>query len=881
MALKAFSVCSTLLLGALLVGCSETGTPADTTNPAVTLTSSANPVTTGTFTLKADATDNVGVTKVEFYEGTTKLGEDTTAPYELPVSVQASQNGQRTYTATAYDAAGNKASANAVITVSISGGNPNPGDTTNPAVTLTSSANPVTTGTFTLKADATDNVGVTKVEFYEGTTKLGEDTTAPYELPVSVQASQNGQRTYTATAYDAAGNKASAVLTVTVNIGAGGGNPNPGDTTNPAVTLTSSANPVTTNTFTLKADATDNVGVTKVEFYDGASLLAEDTTAPYELPVILNALQNGQRTYTATAYDAAGNKASANIDIMVNISAGTAPIQGTVVDQNIGAPVAGSVVTVFQGDTRLGTATSDAQGNFALSGLPAGTYDLQARKPGLAGYDLYGLVVGTQPQAVKLIQRPAFDTAVTTNGARLKITRADGSPISGATFTNAVDFRISTASDSDHVGPMRIIYAQLGRTPGSAGVTGSTTASNYSYSPPQDQPRSADTGPVTTTGNFTAGFGSAAGETVYLEVMSVDYNYNYSRYVIPVTLINTAATTGNTVVAPTQAAATAFTLKQEGSWTTPYKVPGTDAASPDAAPNGAGVFVEVRWCYTNAAASAQPFAFDIERSADGGGTFSKVGTVGGGASTDCSADQARRPYSFRDTGAELSAGKTFTYRVKARGVNAVNSNTTQTTPLAQFSPRFIAPGDETTGVSLTPTFVLGQNQTEIGADGAAYNLRVRDLMTQSGYNLPGAAGNALIRVEEGTGESGNRIPVGQSLVFTSTGAVLGAPTTAASIMTDTSGRYLATRPNRVPVDTAAHTVSLPWNTFVAAPLQSLRPYKWEMYSGIAYKYAPTENNRISAYSVYTWAPDANSNPVAPINQSRPVNINWDFITGPQ
>lgn len=126
MALKAFSVCSTLLLGALLVGCSETGTPADTTNPAVTLTSSANPVTTNTFTLKADATDNVGVTKVEFYEGTTKLGEDTTAPYELPVSVQASQNGQRTYTATAYDAAGNKASAVLTVTVNIGAGGGNP-----------------------------------------------------------------------------------------------------------------------------------------------------------------------------------------------------------------------------------------------------------------------------------------------------------------------------------------------------------------------------------------------------------------------------------------------------------------------------------------------------------------------------------------------------------------------------------------------------------------------------------------------------------------------------------------------------------------------------------------------------------------------------------
>ena len=157
----------------------------------------------------------------------------------------------------------------------------------------------------------------------------------------------------------------------------------------------------------------------------------------------------------------------------------------------------------------------------------------------------------------------------------------------------------------------------------------------------------------------------------------------------------------------------------------------------DAAPNGSGVFVEVRWCYTNVTAAAKPFAFDIERSSDGT-TFTKIGTVGGASVATCSAtNQQARPYNYRDTSSELAAGKTFTYRVLARGANSVASNTTQTTPLAQFTPTFVAPADESTGVSIDPTFVLGQNQTAIGADGAAYNLRLRDLMTLNGYNLPG------------------------------------------------------------------------------------------------------------------------------------------------
>ncbi|PTA68562.1 Ig-like domain-containing protein [Deinococcus arcticus] len=738
-----------------------------------------------------------------------------------------------------------------------------PADTTAPTIALSATPNPVTAnGTFTLKAAVSDDVGVTKVEFYDGATKLGEDTTAPYELPVAVTIANNGKKTYTATAYDAAGNKASANTEVNVTIT---------DVTAPTVSLTATPNPVTAaGTVTLRATAADNVGVTKVEFFEGTTKLGEDTTAPFEMTVSLNAVQNGKKTYTATAYDAAGNKTSASTEVTVAITAATAPLRGTVVDQNIGAPVAGSTITVMQGGTTLGTVTTDANGQFTLNGLSAGTYDLKARKTGMAGSDLYGVMVGTDTPSVQLVQRPAFDTAVSPEPAQISFTRADGTtPLAGSTFTNSVDFKIKT--DANYTGPIRIMYAQLGRTPGSGVITASNTANNWNFSPPQDQQGVIESPGVTvpnaSSPNFIAGFGTAAGETVYLQIMVVDFNFNYSRYIVPIKLINTNASQNVTVTAPTAAAATAFTLKQEGSWTTPYNTP-----NPDAAPNGSGVFVEVRWCYTNTA--AVPFAFDIERS-ENGTTFTKVGTVGGGANASCSAtNQASRPYNFRDTSADLTVGKTFTYRVMARGANSVASNTTQTTPLAQFQPTFIAPADESTGVSLNPTFVMGQNQTEIGADGAAYNLRLRDLMTLSGYNLPGSAANALIRVEEGTGPTGNGIAVGQSAVFTSTGAVLGAPATAANVLTDTSGKFGAAK-SLAPVNTTAHTVSLPLNVLGAPALQPLRPYKWEMYSGFAYKYAPSEGNRISAYSVFTWPAGTD----APILQTRGTNINWDFITG--
>ncbi|UBV44854.1 carboxypeptidase regulatory-like domain-containing protein (plasmid) [Deinococcus taeanensis] len=341
------------------------------------------------------------------------------------------------------------------------------------------------------------------------------------------------------------------------------------DTTAPAVTLSAAPNPVTSaGTLTLTAAATDDGGVARVEFYEGATRLGADTTAPFTQTTTLNAVLNGNHTYTAVAFDAAGNKASASTTVAVNIAAATAPLRVTVTDQNIGAPVSGSAVSVYQNGTLLGTVTTDATGQLTLSGLSAGTYDLQARKPGMAGSDIHGVVVGTQTPAVTLVQRPAFDTSATTTPAKLELTRADGTPLAGATFTDQLDFRIKTATDSDHVGPLRIVYAQLNRTPGSASVTGSTTASSWSYAPPQDQLGVTDSGAVTTTGTFTAGFGTPSGEALVLEILAVDYNYNYARYSVPITLISTNAAARNTVVAPTAAAATAFTLKQEGAWTT-------------------------------------------------------------------------------------------------------------------------------------------------------------------------------------------------------------------------------------------------------------------------------------------------------------------------
>jgi len=96
-------------------------------------------------------------------------------------------------------------------------------DTTPPTVTLTAPANGATvSGTITLSANASDNVGVTRVEFYVDGVLRGTDTTSPYSISWNTATVANGAHSVTAKAFDAAGNSAtSAAANITVNNTAG------------------------------------------------------------------------------------------------------------------------------------------------------------------------------------------------------------------------------------------------------------------------------------------------------------------------------------------------------------------------------------------------------------------------------------------------------------------------------------------------------------------------------------------------------------------------------------------------------------------------------------------------------------------------------------
>ena len=84
--------------------------PADTTAPAVNLTAPLNGASVkpkSVVTLTATASDNIGVTTVEFYVNGALQGTDPSSPYSATWKVPGAKN--RTYTIQdkAYDAAGN------------------------------------------------------------------------------------------------------------------------------------------------------------------------------------------------------------------------------------------------------------------------------------------------------------------------------------------------------------------------------------------------------------------------------------------------------------------------------------------------------------------------------------------------------------------------------------------------------------------------------------------------------------------------------------------------------------------------------------------------------------------------------------------------------
>jgi YD repeat-containing protein len=188
---------------------------------SITAPSGGATVNGNSVSLTADASDNVGVVGVQFKRDGINIGsEDTTSPYAVVWDTTVISNGSYVLTAVARDAAGNSTTSS-TVTVTVSNG-----DAVAPTVSVTAPLAAATvSGSVTMSAIASDNVGVVDVQFKVDGGNVGTPDVGPsYDRQWDTTGYSDGSHTVTATARDAAGNSTvSTGVIVTVNNGGGGG----------------------------------------------------------------------------------------------------------------------------------------------------------------------------------------------------------------------------------------------------------------------------------------------------------------------------------------------------------------------------------------------------------------------------------------------------------------------------------------------------------------------------------------------------------------------------------------------------------------------------------------------------------------------------------
>jgi hypothetical protein len=261
----------------------------------------------------AASADNVGVSGYSVFRDGVRISTTTSTTY---ADSSLSPNSSYNYTVQAYDAAGNTSPYSTTVTATT------PLDTTPPLISSVATTLLTASGAnVTWSTDKTANSQVS----YGTTTAYGSSTTLDQTFVTShsqalVDLSPATTYHYAVSSTDAYGNMAvsadNTFVTPTI------------DTTPPTVQLTApSDGAIVSGTTVISAQASDNTGVTGVQFLlDGQNLGAVIASAPYNLTWNSTTTSNGTHTLSALAYDAAGNAGAATTKtITVNNQASVAP----------------------------------------------------------------------------------------------------------------------------------------------------------------------------------------------------------------------------------------------------------------------------------------------------------------------------------------------------------------------------------------------------------------------------------------------------------------------------------------------------------------------------------------------------------------------------
>jgi len=179
----------------------------DTVAPTAPSLSASGTTQTSTNLSWSGATDNVGITGYDVYQGAALLGSTSSTSYAVS-GLSASTT--YSFTVKAKDAAGNiSAASNAVSVTTLAPVS----DTTAPTAPTLAASGTTSSSTNLSWSGATDNVGVTGYDVYQGATLLGATTSTSYAVS---GLSASTTYSFSVKAKDAAGNVSAASNTVSV-----------------------------------------------------------------------------------------------------------------------------------------------------------------------------------------------------------------------------------------------------------------------------------------------------------------------------------------------------------------------------------------------------------------------------------------------------------------------------------------------------------------------------------------------------------------------------------------------------------------------------------------------------------------------------------------
>src|SRR5437667_336716 len=289
-------------------------TAADTTPPTVSISSPVNGVTvSGTITVTANASDNVGVASVQFLLDGANLGSlDTASPYSVSWNTAAAINASHTLSAIAKDAAGNSTTS-AGVTVTVSNAAATPPNITTPPGKQTVTAGQ--TASFAVVAAGTAPLSY---QWQKNGVSIAGATAASYTTPATTTADSGA--TFRVVVTNTAGTVTSSAAALTVNA----------DTTAPTVPAGLSATAASSSQINLTWTAsTDNVGVTGYNVYRGGTKIGTSTTTSYSDTGLT---ASTTYSYTVAAFDAASNtsaqSASASATTLSSSGGGIPPTLG-------------------------------------------------------------------------------------------------------------------------------------------------------------------------------------------------------------------------------------------------------------------------------------------------------------------------------------------------------------------------------------------------------------------------------------------------------------------------------------------------------------------------------------------------------------------------